>query len=629
MPGPRVDPSDYARQRQESIARANEMRATRRNRGGGDDAADGGGDSLDELAGRSTNDPQKSAGKRPRREVAPGWTMHTDKKTGKPYYHHAGSGKTTWVKPPGCADDVENAPLRENGAVSQPRSTPGRRDLPRDMTEPRSNARAEPADAPMSEAEFEGWLDVLKRRSLTGSQARRVSTLLQRYSGHAASDADAAYGYGSSRAGTSGEGRSDRSDSLSNLKLSMRSKRNKDPSDAELRTRSASEVLELARNESDSSTNGAAARDASRARTTGRRAGRRPEWNDNFAVEDDAPDGDEAPAEQPRRRAEPRQPKSPRRRDDGDGALPPGWTQHTDRRTGNVFYRNEARGESTWTRPAAPNRDDRSPPRRSAAAAPKLPAATKGPDSESRHRTLWKPKSARGDRSDDDDDDGRRDDAYRRDDGAAKPKSQPRDADDRGGSRPTGGYGAVPADAAAAPDGGAAELDDACVVCGRAMTRKALDGLEKRHGQRCCPKCAPKKARKTFNAAAHRADGFDGDEKQMVKKAAAEVKKELRRKERDGAGAAPGGRDKKWKAQSNQLREAMQAMRGVAAAEKAGKPPPPMVASTPDPSFVQCPHCSRTFNEKAAERHIPKCQSIKAKPKSLARGGGRTMGSRR
>ena len=209
-----------------------------------------------------------------------------------------------------------------------------------------------------------------------------------------------------------------------------------------------------------------------------------------------------------------------------------------------------------------------------------------------------------------------------------EPKSQPRDADDRGASRPTGGYGAVPADASAAPDGGAAELDDACVVCGRAMTRKALDGLEKRHGQRCCPKCAPKKARKTFNAAAHRADGFDGDEKQMVKKAAAEVKKELRRKERDGAAAAP-GKDKKWKAQSNQLREAMQAMRGVAAAEKAGKPPPPMVASTPDPSFVQCPHCSRTFNEKAAERHIPKCLSIKAKPKSLARGGGRTIGSRR
>ena len=48
-----------------------------------------------------------------RREVAPGWTRHSDKKTGKSYYHHAASGKTTWVKPPGCIDDVKNAPLRK------------------------------------------------------------------------------------------------------------------------------------------------------------------------------------------------------------------------------------------------------------------------------------------------------------------------------------------------------------------------------------------------------------------------------------------------------------------------------------------------------------------------------------
>lgn len=37
------------------------------------------------------------------------------------------------------------------------------------------------------------------------------------------------------------------------------------------------------------------------------------------------------------------------------------------------------------------------------------------------------------------------------------------------------------------------------------------------------------------------------------------------------------------------------------------------VPSEPDPSFVQCPHCSRRFNEQAAERHIPKCKSIIAK----------------
>ncbi|KAH8064134.1 hypothetical protein JL720_12930 [Aureococcus anophagefferens] len=332
MPGPRVDPSDYARQRQESIARANEMRATRRNRGGGGDAAGGGGDSLGELAGgRRTRRSPRASGRGARSRPA-GPCTRTRRRASPTTTTRAPEGVGQAA---GCAGGVENAPLRENGAVSQPRSTPGRRDLPRDMTEPRSTARAEPR-TPMSEAEFEGWLGVLKRRSLTGSQARRVSTLLQRYSGHAATDADAAYGYGSSRWHVGETG----SDSLSNLKLSMRSKRNKDPSDAELRTRSASE--------------------------------------------------------------------------------------------------------------------------------------------------------------------------------------------------------------------------------------------------RCCPKCAPKKARKTFNAAAHRADGFDGDEKQMVKKAAAEVKKELRRKERDGAAAAPGGKDKKWKAQSNQLREAMQAMRGVAAAEKAGKPPPPMVASAPD-----------------------------------------------
>ena len=44
-------------------------------------------------------------------EVAPGWIMHTDKKAGKPFYHHAGSGKSTWVKPPGCIDDVKQADL--------------------------------------------------------------------------------------------------------------------------------------------------------------------------------------------------------------------------------------------------------------------------------------------------------------------------------------------------------------------------------------------------------------------------------------------------------------------------------------------------------------------------------------
>jgi hypothetical protein len=85
-----------------------------------------------------------------------------------------------------------------------------------------------------------------------------------------------------------------------------------------------------------------------------------------------------------------------------------------------------------------------------------------------------------------------------------------------------------------------------------------------------------------------------------------------------------GGGDKggKWKEQSNAFREAMKHARLVAQAEKNGGPMPVMVASAPDPSLVPCPNCGRTFNERAAERHIPQCKNIKAQPKSLLRGTG-------
>ena len=48
-------------------------------------------------------------------------------------------------------------------------------------------------------------------------------------------------------------------------------------------------------------------------------------------------------------------------------------------------------------------------------------------------------------------------------------------------------------------------------------------------------------------------------------------------------------------------------------------PPPPTDPSLDD--RVPCPHCGRKFNATAAERHIPKCSSIRAKPKTLVRGG--------
>ena len=66
----------------------------------------------------------------------------------------------------------------------------------------------------------------------------------------------------------------------------------------------------------------------------------------------------------------------------------------------------------------------------------------------------------------------------------------------------------------------------------------------------------------------------------------------------------------------------MKAARQVTVAIAEGKPLPPPIISAPDPSLIPCPHCNRRFNEKAAERHIPQCQNIIAKPSKLKRGSG-------
>jgi hypothetical protein len=39
-------------------------------------------------------------------------------------------------------------------------------------------------------------------------------------------------------------------------------------------------------------------------------------------------------------------------------------------------------------------------------------------------------------------------------------------------------------------------------------------------------------------------------------------------------------------------------------------PPPP----SENPDYVKCPYCERKFNPATAERHIPKCKDIKARP---------------
>ena len=99
--------------------------------------------------------------------------------------------------------------------------------------------------------------------------------------------------------------------------------------------------------------------------------------------------------------------------------------------------------------------------------------------------------------------------------------------------------------------------------------------------------------------------------------------------ERSLGGTAAKGQ--KWKNQSSALRQAMKQSRLVEKYKKEGRLSelPPMESTGPDPSLVPCPNCGRSFNEKAAARHIPKCKNIKAKPKRLMRGSGHGQGAGR
>jgi len=150
-----------------------------------------------------------------------------------------------------------------------------------------------------------------------------------------------------------------------------------------------------------------------------------------------------------------------------------------------------------------------------------------------------------------------------------------------------------------------------CSLCGRKFNEKALVKHSK-----ICAKASAK--RKVFNMQENR---VDAEALKLVK----EAEKNGGKKKAEEEAAKKKEKAALWKAQSSALRDAMSANKEIAKAKKEGRDlstlPPPK-ASAPDPSLVQCPHCSRRFNATAAERHIPKCNDIKAKPKMLKRGTG-------
>eukprot|EP00605_Chrysophyceae_sp_TOSAG23-4_P000580 GSChrysophyteH1.ASY1.ANO1.657.1 assembled CDS len=154
-----------------------------------------------------------------------------------------------------------------------------------------------------------------------------------------------------------------------------------------------------------------------------------------------------------------------------------------------------------------------------------------------------------------------------------------------------------------------------CRECGRRMRAAALEKHSK-----ICAKVFQQK-RKAFDSKKMRIEAIAAEAPEVIKLA-----KQAERDQRTGRNnrnpLRGGGNKKKWEEQSRQFREAMRNSRQVTKAINSGGPLPEYTPAAVDPSFVQCPTCGRSFNQKAADRHIPLCSNIKAKPKALKAGSG-------
>ncbi|XP_046571980.1 zinc finger C2HC domain-containing protein 1B-like [Haliotis rubra] len=125
-----------------------------------------------------------------------------------------------------------------------------------------------------------------------------------------------------------------------------------------------------------------------------------------------------------------------------------------------------------------------------------------------------------------------------------------------------------------------------CRHCGRQFVPESLAVHE-----RICAKSAQKK-RKVFDSTKQRVQGTELNLRQV---------KQAQKKD------VPPSRSN-WRAQHEDFMNTVKAARGVTVAMKEGRPLPPPPPPSINPDYVQCPHCQRRFNTKAAERHIPFCK---------------------
>ena len=84
----------------------------------------------------------------------------------------------------------------------------------------------------------------------------------------------------------------------------------------------------------------------------------------------------------------------------------------------------------------------------------------------------------------------------------------------------------------------------------------------------------------------------------------------------------------KWRQKHEEFVANIRAARKITAAQKAGEPLPPPPPAAVNPDYVQCPHCSRRFNEHAAERHIPFCKEQKSRLGNISSAKSSTLAKR-
>jgi len=167
------------------------------------------------------------------------------------------------------------------------------------------------------------------------------------------------------------------------------------------------------------------------------------------------------------------------------------------------------------------------------------------------------------------------------------------------------------------------DLEDlaACPDCGRKFNQDSID----RH-MKICKKVFSQK-RKQFNSAANRLGDLENASELIANAQKIGKRKDPRQNPAKGSNSKP---VPEWKKQSLEFRAAILAAKAAAGDEDAQAQANDIqqrldAAGGADDGKTRCPHCGRTFNKEAGERHIAICvKTFGSKPGGgrLVKGGG-------